>query len=528
MKNKTLGPFLGINNKLPDFALHVDSKGDFLRTADNVDIDDAGHVVRRPAATQVVAMADAHSLHMTSATTGFLARGLALYRFSGLPSAYAEVLVKVLTVLTPLSWVTIGDDHYYSNGTDSGRISSNSWYPLGMETPAAPATATIAGGLLAGWYQVSISYSNSVTGEEGGLSATKAHELAATGGIRVTLPGAGAAGATHVNIYLSAANGTVAYWLAKVVVATATYDCVTLGAGRESTGRFEAPLTAGTLFHSNGRLCSFSGRNVFVGEPYRYGYMLPLSGVLTFHDTVTLAVENQGGTFVAADQTYWIPGDLGNVEGIIQTVLPYGAVPGTAFAFPDKSLVGWFGNQGIVFGATSGEVEAVMTENVSVTPPASGTAIVFQEDYDVVVSCGWSVNLANKAATQYSDWDFTSLSGDYGTKADGIYVTRTTGLVDASVGFGKLNFDTEALKRLPNAYVGIDAEDFVEMTVTVPTGLSYTYPARSSGTDLEIQRVDVGKGLRANWFDVSLSNTGGSAFTLASISWPVANTSRRI
>ena len=169
-----------------------------------------------------------------------------------------------------------------------------------------------------------------------------------------------------------------------------------------------------------------------------------------------------------------------------------------------------------------------MAENVSVTPPASGTAIVFQGDYDVVVSCGWSLNLANKAATQYSDWVFTSLSGDYGTKADGIYATRMTGLVDASVGFGKLDFDTEALKRLPNAYVGIDAEDFIEMTVTVPTGLSYTYPARSSGTDLDIQRIDVGKGLRANWFDVSLSNTGGSAFTLASISWPVANTSRRI
>ena len=320
----------------------------------------------------------------------------------------------------------------------------------------------------------------------------------------------------------------MAYWLAKVVVATATYDCVALGAGRESTGRFEGPLTAGTLFHSNGRLCSFSGRNVFIGEPYRYGYMLPLSSVLTFHGTVTMAIENQGGTFIAADKTYWIPGDLGAVEGIIQTVLPYGAVPGTAFAFPDKSLVGWFGNQGVVFGATSGEVEAVMTENVSVTPPASGTAIVFQEDYDVVVSCGWSVNLANKAATQYSDWDFTSLSGDYGTKADGIYATRTTGLVDASVGFGKLDFDTAALKHVPNAYIGIDADYPMEITLTTPSNGSYTYSARSSGTDLKIQRFDIGKGLRSNWFDVSTNNTGGSAFTLASISFLVAETSRRI
>ena len=27
MKTVTLGPFLGINNRLPNFALHVDGKG---------------------------------------------------------------------------------------------------------------------------------------------------------------------------------------------------------------------------------------------------------------------------------------------------------------------------------------------------------------------------------------------------------------------------------------------------------------------------------------------------------------------
>jgi len=528
MKNKTLGPFLGINNKLPDFALHVDRKGDFVRTAENVDIDDAGHIVRRPATTLAVAMTDAHSLHMVSATAGFIARGLALYRFTGLPLTYAETLVKVLTTTAALSWVTIGDDYFYSNGTDSGRISSNVWYPLGMATPAAPTTATIAGGLLAGWYQVSISYSNSVTGEEGGLSATTARELTATGGIRVTLPGAGAAGATHTNIYLSAANGTVAYWLAKVTVATTTYDCVSLAAGRESPGRFESPLTAGTLFHSNGRLCSFIGRNVFIGEPYRYGYMRPLSGIMTFHGDVNVAIENQGGTFIVADQTYWFPGDLGNIDGIIPTVLPYGGVPGTAFTFPDKSFVGWFGDDGIVFGSTSGEVEAVMSENVSVTPPESGTAIVFQNGYDVIVSCGWSLNISNRTATQYSDWSFTSLSGDYGTKADGIYLTRTTGQVDASVGFGKLDFGSDAIKHVPTAYEGVDADYPMELTLVTPSEGSYTYSARSSGTDLKIQRFDIGKGLRSNWFDVSTNNTDGSAFTLASLSFLVAETSRRI
>ena len=44
MKTVTLGPFLGINNRLPNFALHVDQKGDFLKSAENVDIDNAGRL----------------------------------------------------------------------------------------------------------------------------------------------------------------------------------------------------------------------------------------------------------------------------------------------------------------------------------------------------------------------------------------------------------------------------------------------------------------------------------------------------
>ena len=47
MKTQNLGPFLGINNRLPDFALHVDQKGDYLSAADNVDIDNTGRIRRR-------------------------------------------------------------------------------------------------------------------------------------------------------------------------------------------------------------------------------------------------------------------------------------------------------------------------------------------------------------------------------------------------------------------------------------------------------------------------------------------------
>ena len=62
MKTQQLGPFLGINNRLPDFALHVDKTGDYLRSAVNVDIDNKGNLHRRKVDTLLEAMADAHSL----------------------------------------------------------------------------------------------------------------------------------------------------------------------------------------------------------------------------------------------------------------------------------------------------------------------------------------------------------------------------------------------------------------------------------------------------------------------------------
>ena len=49
MKTLPLGPFLGINNRLPDFALHKPKVGDFLRLAVNVDITNSGNIKRRKA-----------------------------------------------------------------------------------------------------------------------------------------------------------------------------------------------------------------------------------------------------------------------------------------------------------------------------------------------------------------------------------------------------------------------------------------------------------------------------------------------
>lgn len=531
MKTIPLGPFLGVNNRRPTFDLHVDKVGDFLASGENIDIDNAGNILRRRADVLIPGTpSGAHSLHVTGATTGYLVIASSIYAVT-LP-AYTQTLFKVLTSNDPVTWVAIGDDLYYSNGTDKGRITGGVWYPLGFPTPAAPTLTVIGGGLLKAHYKVSVAYCNTATGEEGGISPAASTELTTTGGIRVTLPGS-TPGATHINVYLSNANGSVCYWLAQVAVGETIYDCISLPTGREAAQRFEIPLPAGSLFTSNNRLCSIvntatTGR-IYVGLPWRHGYCLAVDGYLDFSAPVSLAVENQGGTYICADKTYWFPGDLGDVQGTVIDVLPYGAVPGTVFHVPDTPLVGWFGTMGVVLADTQGGAKCTMADNIDQTAPPIGTATVFQSGgYMRVVSCGWCMNLENGAVTPYSDWDFTSVSGGYGTKADGIYTMDTEGPVDAVAGFGKLNFGTEAKKYLPNVYVGVDCEEPMMLRVQAPGGVDYTYESNGCSDDLQIQRIDPGKGLEANWFELSLTNQEGADFTLASVSFAPATTSRRV
>jgi len=428
-----------------------------------------------------------------------------------------------------MSYVHMGvGDHYFSNGVDSGRITSGVYYPVGLPTPVSPTLTAVGGSLLKGWYQVGVAYTNTTTGEEGGISASGNLELTSAGGLRVPLPGA-TTGATHVNIYLSDSNGTVPRLHSTVTAATTTIDLTVLSTGRPSAGRFEEPLPAGTLFAHNGRLCSFAGSTVYIGLPYRHGYYLPVEGYIPFQFPVDIAISNQEGTYVVAGKTYYIPGDLGDVQDKIREVLPYDAVPGTAFVVPNKPLVGWFSDKGIVIADTSGGVDTSMADKVIVTPPQLGVSNTFEcSSYRTVVSCGYAMNLDTKAVTSYSGFDFTSLSYLYGTKVDGIYFTNTTGTANASVGFGHIDFGSEQFKHLPAVYLGLTSASVMNLQVQTPAGQNFTYAARNYSTDLREQRVDPGKGLRASWFELTLSNTAGGTFSLASVSFAPVTTSRRI
>lgn len=521
MKTIPKGPFLGVANRKPDYALHVKDAGDFLRDALNVNLDNAGNLRRRKAEELVHSMSNAHSLHMTSDAAGYLVRDGEMLAIT-LPS-YAETPFKTLSNNNPVSWLAWNGDLYYSNGTDSGRINGTDWFPMALPTPASPVAVAIAGTLTAGKYQIAVSQYNDVTKEEGGVSASTNYELTTDGGLRIILP-ALATGATHILIYVSTCNGSMPFRQGQSATGGITYDILTGPTGREANQRYEAPLPAGWLFLFNGCMCSYSGSNVYEGSPFRPGYYLPSEGRIPFTADVSNCVPAQNGIYIVADKTYWLAGPRMTTTEMIRDVLPYGGVLHTEFSAPNKSLYGWFGAEGFVLGSPSGEVQAVMSDNIKLTPPSSGVSTIIEtEEYRRVVSCGWCMNLDTKAATRY-DWAFTSTSGAYGTKADGLYLLEGAGEVAWSVDFGKENFGAEEKKRMPAAYLGCSSSEPLELRIQTPQH-DYTYTARSCSDELKEHRVDPGKGLLANWFNLSLQGT--TDFKLASVSFaPVASTRR--
>lgn len=530
MKTIPLGPFLGVNNRLPDFSLRT-RDGTFLRRADNVDVDNSGHLRRRGGRTLVQAMSLPHSLFASAdKSVRLLVRDSALYTVS-LPT-YSETLLKLLASNSPMAYAEYASDIFFSNGVDFYRLNAGSVYPAALATPDQPAVVAIGGALPPGRYQVGVTYFNSTTGEEGGCAGTTNIELVTEGALQVVLPPA-SPGATHARVYVSQTNGEVPGLYATAALGTPTIDITSLDTTSTLMTAYQEPLPAcRRLFVHNGRLCGVTPAGVLVySEPYRPGYWVP-TNYIAFEEPVSVAISAQFGVYVVADKTRWIPGDINAPEDKITDALPYGGVPGTEFVFPNSSKVGWFGAKGVVVADPQGQAEAVMADNVDLTPPASGLSVVLDGGgYRRVLSCGWCVNLENLAVSTYSAFDLTSAADGYATLVDGIYALTGSddngAEIQSTIRLGKQDFGTELLKRMLAVYLGVNSSSQMQARLEVP-GADYTYNARACSDDLTVQRIDPGKGLRANWYDLTLMNQDGADFTLASVSFVPAAVSRRI
>lgn len=147
----------------------------------------------------------------------------------------------------------------------------------------------------------------------------------------------------------------------------------------------------------------------------------------------------------------------------------------------------------------------------------------------------WVLNMDSAAVSTYENYEFNSFAkfggAVFGCKTDGVFTldgdTDDGALIRASINFGNLDLGSKAHKRPQHAYIGVSSTGEMYVRVTVD-GRAYTYRARSSSENMRTQRVDFGKGLKANYIQFELYNQDGGDFEFDDIEFHYVEMSRRI
>lgn len=148
----------------------------------------------------------------------------------------------------------------------------------------------------------------------------------------------------------------------------------------------------------------------------------------------------------------------------------------------------------------------------------------------------WVINADTAATSFYENFSFNSFGTVaermYGARADGVYLlegdTDAGSAIRASMSFGATDFSTAQLKRLEYAYVGLASSGTMYLKVKVRGGDEYTYAARRSDDYMAVQRIDVGRGIRASYLAFEIYNSDGCDFELNTVEFHAAELTRRI
>lgn len=150
----------------------------------------------------------------------------------------------------------------------------------------------------------------------------------------------------------------------------------------------------------------------------------------------------------------------------------------------------------------------------------------------------WVVNLESNASTRYDNFTFNSFAkiGDtyYGARDGGIYALDTVDAdagepIQALVNLGRQDFGSPMVKRIESAYMAVSSYGTMYLRITDHDGQAYTYAARRNTSKLEQQRIDVGRGIEANFLTFELMNSSeGEDFELSGVEFMAVNLTRRI
>lgn len=182
--------------------------------------------------------------------------------------------------------------------------------------------------------------------------------------------------------------------------------------------------------------------------------------------------------------------------------------------------------------AMLGVLAAGQKVSISLADIITAAVIIKAGDEEMV---GWIINPNLAASTALDNYDFTGFGQHkgkrYGIRPDGLYVlegdTDNGVQIDSFISLGNRNFNTAKQKRIPHAYIGASTDGRMVLKVIV-NGQEYLYAVKNPSTDMAEQRVDIGRGLRSNYWNFELMNREGADFEIDTIKFMPIVLERRI
>lgn len=334
----------------------------WLLGADNVDLDDDGFLARRRGVTRVIP-GKAHSLW--SAGQDMLA-----VLDDELVAVDASMQARRLMTGMgphPVSYTKASDNCiYFTNGTVIRRLRGHAVEDL-CPNPPQRVSATIGkGGLPAGRYH----FTATITEGDNESAAFPLQAVNVPQGASITITVQAGVGTPLA--YVTAPDGSVLTYAGAGQQVTISVPVLE---ARECRTQNMMRMPPGQIVrHFRGRLLVAADNVLWFSRDYHYALCKPDQDYLMFPERITVVEPTDGGVYICADKTYWMP----DYESGLQVVDEGGGVFGTSGRKGTSAY--WHSPDGLVTGSASGQIIKVQEAALFMTDAARGASLYRKQE----------------------------------------------------------------------------------------------------------------------------------------------------
>jgi len=363
----TLSEFKGLNNVLKP----ENTPEDYLKTAENIDIDKSGNLHKRKG-YQLLDAGKYQSI-WSNGKVCYVVKENTLYSFDG-------TLTPLAPVSGALSFTEADGLIYFASQRETGIIENGIVRTWGIAPPNPPTISETTGILKAGTYQVTYTYSD-INGLESGSSVASVITVGDNAGIQVdTVPSIDPR-VTDINVYCSTQDGMELFYIGSNINIVSSIN--TASNVLKLFNLYNAPLGS-EITYFKGRIYTVDNSIVWYSEAQQYEHYNFETNYLDFDSPVQGLMPVEDGLWIATTNELFFAGGFNpfnlslkeNVKMVIGTAakIPADYIGGMGYSWIITT------DEGLFMLANSGQYKNMTAGNLALESADNGTGIFVQHD----------------------------------------------------------------------------------------------------------------------------------------------------